>query len=163
MFKRVSIQHRFGIDILTWIRIESWCIYFYNNCNSLDTAPRGGASWQLTLQDKLIWVYGGDVNGEALGSSFMQGGREVKEMHPVAFALRKLSYLQKKYSTTERECFGILRALKYFRHYVWGMTFEVVTDLKEELELDFSDPKNRDDDGVCGLGEMNWNFFKEKE
>ncbi|GBP37002.1 hypothetical protein EVAR_31000_1 [Eumeta japonica] len=38
-----------------------------------------------------------DVSGEALGVSLMQGEKE-KEMHPKAYASRKLINLKKKYS-----------------------------------------------------------------
>ncbi|GBP74548.1 hypothetical protein EVAR_84904_1 [Eumeta japonica] len=41
-----------------------------------------------------------DASGETLGASLMQGEREQKEMHPVAYASLKLSDLEKKYSAT---------------------------------------------------------------
>ncbi|GBP04828.1 hypothetical protein EVAR_67346_1 [Eumeta japonica] len=47
-----------------------------------------------------------DASGEALGASFMQE-RELTEMHPITYASRKLSDLEKKYSATERECLGV--------------------------------------------------------
>ncbi|GBP22811.1 Retrovirus-related Pol polyprotein from transposon 297 [Eumeta japonica] len=59
-----------------------------------------------------------DASGEALGASLMQGEKELREMHPVAYASQKLSDLEKKYTATERECLGVLWTLKYFRHYV---------------------------------------------
>ncbi|GBP69565.1 Retrovirus-related Pol polyprotein from transposon 297 [Eumeta japonica] len=68
-----------------------------------------------------------DASGEALGASLMQGEKKLKGMHPVAYASRKLSDLEKKYLATERECLKVLWALKYFRYYIWGMTLEVVT------------------------------------
>ncbi|GBP70526.1 hypothetical protein EVAR_61441_1 [Eumeta japonica] len=50
---------------------------------------------------------------EALGASLMQGEKKLREMHLIVKALGKLSDLEKKYSATERECLGVLWALKY--------------------------------------------------
>ena len=69
-----------------------------------------------------------DAFDEALGAALMQEyeGR----MHPVAFASRKLSAAEKRYSVTERECLSLVWALRYFRTYLWGSSFQVVTDHK---------------------------------
>ncbi|GBP95577.1 hypothetical protein EVAR_67049_1 [Eumeta japonica] len=40
----------------------------------------------------------GNASGEALGASLMQREKELKEMHPEAYASRKFSNLEKKYS-----------------------------------------------------------------
>lgn len=66
-----------------------------------------------------------DASNEAIGAVLMQG--EI-EMSPVAYASRKLSEAEKRYSTTEKECLSLVWALRYFRHYLWGLKFQVVTD-----------------------------------
>lgn len=57
---------------------------------------------------------------------------------------RKLTASQKKYSTTERECLAVLEAIDYFRSYVEGSRFKVMTDHASLLWLKkFSDSKSR--------------------
>ncbi|KAJ8713809.1 hypothetical protein PYW08_007429 [Mythimna loreyi] len=68
-----------------------------------------------------------DASGEAVGCCLMQG-REV--MYPVSYASRKLSDGEKKYSTTEKECLALVWALNYFKHFLWGLKFQVMTDHK---------------------------------
>ncbi|GBP12074.1 hypothetical protein EVAR_5904_1 [Eumeta japonica] len=71
-----------------------------------------------------------DASEEALDASLIQGEKELRQMHSVAYVSRKLNNLKKKYSATERKCLGVLWALIYSRHYVWGMLLEVVMDRK---------------------------------
>lgn len=66
-----------------------------------------------------------DASNEAIGSVLMQGK---SEMSPIAYASRKLTDAEKRYSTTEKECLSLVWALRYFRHYLWGLKFQVVTD-----------------------------------
>lgn len=66
-----------------------------------------------------------DASNEAIGAVLMQG---VSKMCPVAYASRKLTDAEKKYSTTEKECLALVWALKHYRHYLWGLYFQVVTD-----------------------------------
>lgn len=66
-----------------------------------------------------------DASNEAIGAVLMQGRMT---MCPIAYASRKLSEAEKKYSTTEKECLSLVWALRYFRHYLWGLHFQVVTD-----------------------------------
>lgn len=66
-----------------------------------------------------------DASDQALGACLMQGKSEMK---PVAFASRKLTDAEKRYAITEKECLGLIWALSYFKQYLWGLEFEVVTD-----------------------------------
>jgi RNase H-like domain found in reverse transcriptase/Reverse transcriptase (RNA-dependent DNA polymerase)/Integrase zinc binding domain/Integrase core domain len=47
---------------------------------------------------------------------------------PIAFFSKKLNSAQRNYSTTERECLGVVLAVEKFRPYVEGSRFEIITD-----------------------------------
>ncbi|KAL1130383.1 hypothetical protein AAG570_013321 [Ranatra chinensis] len=69
-----------------------------------------------------------DANQVALGAVLSQldhlGDR------PVAFASRKLTSVESRYSATERELLGVVWAVEYFRPYLWGREFLIKTDHK---------------------------------
>lgn len=67
-----------------------------------------------------------DASNEAIGAALMQENEGF--MHPVAYASRKLSDAERKYSTTEKECLALVWALRYFKNYLWGSKFQVATD-----------------------------------
>jgi hypothetical protein len=47
---------------------------------------------------------------------------------PIAFVSRKLSLVERKYTTTEREGLAMVYALHKFRHYLLGSHFKMFTD-----------------------------------
>ena len=69
-----------------------------------------------------------DASGEGLGAVLPQGTIE-KDL-PVAFANRSLNRAEKNYSTTEKELLAIVCRMRYFRPYLYGRKFTVVTDHK---------------------------------
>lgn len=68
-----------------------------------------------------------DASDNALGACLMQGN---DSLLPISFASRRLSDCERKYTITEKECLALVWALNYFKHLLWGMDFEVVTDHK---------------------------------
>jgi len=54
---------------------------------------------------------------------------------PIAFASRSLSKTERNYHPTERECLGIVWALKKFEHYLEGQVFSLQTDNRALLWL----------------------------
>lgn len=65
-----------------------------------------------------------DASNTGVGAVLTQGLDEA----PIAFASKKLAPEHKNYTTTEKECFGILFGIEKFRPYVEGTKFTVVTD-----------------------------------
>lgn len=68
-----------------------------------------------------------DASQEALGAVLSQG-TVGKDDRPIAYASRTLNSAEKSYSTTEKELLAVVWAVKYFRPYLWGRHFKVVTD-----------------------------------
>ena len=54
--------------------------------------------------------------------------REGAINHPIAFESRKLSTIEKNYTTTEREGIAMVYALQNFRHYLLGGHFKMFID-----------------------------------
>ena len=65
-------------------------------------------------------------------SEYAIGGVLVQEHHKkyyfVRFASKTLNGPQTRYSATERECLAVVHFIEYFRFYLFGNYFEVVTD-----------------------------------
>ena len=50
------------------------------------------------------------------------------EEKTLAYASRSLKPHERKYSTIERECLAMVWAVKYFRPYLFGKEFDIITD-----------------------------------
>ena len=75
-----------------------------------------------------------DASGIALGAVLSQVDCNNIE-RPIAFASRVLSKAERKWSVTEREAFAIVWAVNYFRQYLLGQPFELISDHKPLLWL----------------------------
>lgn len=67
-----------------------------------------------------------DASNIALGAVLSQG--RIGNDRPICFASRTLSESEINYSTIEKELLAIVWATKYFRPYLFGRKFQIVTD-----------------------------------
>jgi hypothetical protein len=67
-----------------------------------------------------------DASNFALGAVLSQG--RIGSDLPIAYASRTLNEHEINYSTIEKECLAIVYATKYFRPYLYGRKFQIVTD-----------------------------------
>ena len=68
-----------------------------------------------------------DASSVALGVVLAQPGEGDLD-HPIAYASRKLSFVEQNYTTTEREGLEMVYALQTFRHYLLGGHLKMFTD-----------------------------------
>ena len=68
-----------------------------------------------------------DASSIALGVILAQPGEGGLD-HPIDFARRKLSSVERNYTTTKREGLVMVYALQKFRHYLLGAHFKMFTD-----------------------------------
>ena len=83
------------------------------------------------------------VKSDASGSSV---GYVLTQMHDkkekvIAYGSKKLTAAQRRYSTYDREYFGILTAIRAYSHYLRHAHFYVITDHRPLLNLKKIDPK----------------------
>jgi len=67
-----------------------------------------------------------DASNDAIGAVLSQGpiGKDL----PIAYASRTLNNAERNYPTVEKELLAIVWGCKYFRQYLYGRTFTIVTD-----------------------------------
>ena len=89
-----------------------------------------------------------DASNQGLGAVLSQGpiGKDL----PVAYASRSLNKAESHYITSEKELLAIVWATKYFRPYLYGRKFKLVSDHKPLLWImNVKDP---------GLRLMRWRY-----
>lgn len=69
-----------------------------------------------------------DASNVAIGAVLSQG--QIGKDLPICYASRTLSKSEQNYSTIEKELLAIVWATKYFRPYLFGKSFTIVTDHK---------------------------------
>ncbi|KYO35673.1 hypothetical protein Y1Q_0017678 [Alligator mississippiensis] len=67
-----------------------------------------------------------DASNQAVGAMLTQETDGVER--PIAYASRKLQPQEQRYTTIERECLAIKWGVEYFRYYLIGRKFILVTD-----------------------------------
>ena len=67
-----------------------------------------------------------DASGFATGAILQQD--HGKGLQPIAFMSHKMNKAERNYPVHEQELLAIVQALREWRHYLHGTTFEVVTD-----------------------------------
>ena len=67
-----------------------------------------------------------DASDYAIGSVLCQS--QNKEEKVIAYASRKLTKSEINYSVTKKELLAIINFIRHFKHYLWGVEFEVKTD-----------------------------------
>jgi RNase H-like domain found in reverse transcriptase/Integrase zinc binding domain/Integrase core domain len=83
-----------------------------------------------------------DASDVAIGAVLTQIQNGVER--PIAFYSKKLNSAQRNYSTTERECLGVVLAVEKFRPYVEGSKFDVITDHSSLRQMrSFKNQKSR--------------------
>ena len=65
---------------------------------------------------------------EALGAILSQG--PIGQDLPIAYVSRTPNSVEKRYSVTEKELLAIVWGCKYYRQYLFGRKFTIVTDHK---------------------------------
>lgn len=83
-----------------------------------------------------------DASNIALGAILSQGtvGRD----RPVSYASRTLNESEQNYSTIEKELLAIVWATKYFRPYLYGRKFKIITDHKPlKWLMNLKEPNSR--------------------
>lgn len=80
-----------------------------------------------------------DASNYCLGAVLSQKIKNVER--PIAFASRTLQKNEINYSTTEKEMLAIIWATKYFRPYLYGRRFLLITDHQPLIYLN-SNPQN---------------------
>ncbi|XP_076285579.1 uncharacterized protein LOC143211634 [Lasioglossum baleicum] len=83
-----------------------------------------------------------DASEYAIGAVLSQG--EIGSDLPIAYASRSLNKAERNYSATEKECLAMVYAVIYFRPYVYGTKFTLVTDHRPLVWLhSVKDPTSR--------------------
>jgi len=83
-----------------------------------------------------------DASDYAIGAVLSQG--PVGQDRPIAYASRILCKAEQNYNTTEKELLAIVWAVKYFRPYLYGTRFKIVTDHRPLIWLfNITDPGSR--------------------
>ena len=67
-----------------------------------------------------------DASNNHVGAVLMQ--MEIDGLKPIGYFSKKLNKCEKKYSVTDKEALAIIKACRFFHHYLWGKFFKIITD-----------------------------------
>lgn len=99
-----------------------------------------------------------DASGIAVAAVLSQGpvGKDL----PIAYCSRLLNTAERNYSTIERELLAIVYGIKYFRPYVYGQEFNLLTDHKPLTWLkSIREPSSRLTKWALDLAEYNFRII----
>jgi transposase InsO family protein len=83
-----------------------------------------------------------DASNLAMGAVLSQG--PIGSDKPIAYASRTFNTSETNYSTIEKELFAIVWATKYFRPYLFGRKFKIITDHKPlQWVMSLKEPSSR--------------------
>ena len=83
-----------------------------------------------------------DASGRAVGAILSQKD-EIGKEYVCCYASRMLKDSERSFCITDKECLAVVWAIKYFRIYLYGVKFKVITDHKALITL----KTNKDIDG----------------
>ena len=66
---------------------------------------------------------------------------------PIAFTSRFLNFCEERFSVNKLELLGVVWSIKYFKHYLYGKQFTVITDLRALLSILKENRSNKSYDG----------------
>lgn len=76
-----------------------------------------------------------DASNHGIGAVLSQKDDHDRD-RPLAYISRSLNQAEKNYSTTEKECLAIVWATNYFRNYLFGRKFIILSDHRPLVWLD---------------------------
>lgn len=83
-----------------------------------------------------------DASNVAIGAVLSQG--QIGSDRPICYASRTLNESELNYSTIEKELLAIVWATKYFRPYLFGRKFKIITDHKPlQWMMNLKEPNSR--------------------
>ena len=74
-----------------------------------------------------------DASRAGLGAALEQ--RSPTGWHTIAFASRFLIWNEERYSVNELELLGVVWFVEYFKHYLFGKSFSIITDHRALLSI----------------------------
>lgn len=112
------------------LKKEQPFIWTYREQNAFETLKKALAEEVLLSFpnfNELFYVTT-DASNVAVGGMLSQG--ELPNDRPIAFFSKTLDERQKRYSTIEKELLAIVETVKFFRVYLYGRFFVLITDHK---------------------------------
>ena len=83
-----------------------------------------------------------DASGYGVGAVLAQERNQI--WLPVAYFSQRLNKCERNYSTSEKELYAIVLATEYFRQFVYGIDFKIITDHKPlQYLLTVKEPASR--------------------